>query len=81
MNAQHTQVISEMTEEDYLHEQLRILQRSYEKAAKPIVDRLVYINSLRRNPSILVSMSDLETFNPEMAATARAAIAKATGAV
>ncbi len=75
----HTPRKSEMTEEDYLHEQLRMLQMSYEKSAKPIVDRLVLIKSLRCKPSILVSMSELEAFNPELAIQARAAVAKATG--
>jgi hypothetical protein len=78
MSTQHAPAKSEMTEEDYLYEQLRMLQLSYEKAAKPIVDRLVRINSLRCHPSIRVSMSELEAFNPEMADQARAAISKAT---
>ncbi len=75
----HTPRKSEMTEEDYLHEQLRLIQMSYEKAAKPIVDQLVRIKSLRCNPSIRMPMSELEAFNPELAIQARAAIAKATG--
>ena len=47
------------TEEDYLHEQLRMLQLNYEKAAKPIIDRLVRIRSMDTNPSILVSIDQL----------------------
>ena len=78
MSTQHTPGSSEMTEEDYLHEQLHLLQMSYEKAAKPIVERLVHIQSLRCHPRIRVFMADLEAFNPEMAAQARAAIDKAT---
>lgn len=80
MTAKHTPGPSRMTEEDYLHEQLRLLQMSYEKAAKPIVDRLVCINSLRCHPSIVVQMSELKAFSPELADQARAAIAKAGGA-
>lgn len=45
--SKHAPGPSRMTEEEYLHEQLRLLQMSYEKAAKPIVDRLVRIESLR----------------------------------
>ena len=78
-SAQHTPGPSQMTEEDYLYEQIRLLQISYEKAAKPIIDRLVRIKSLRSQPSIWVSMSELESLSPEMAVKARAAISKSTG--
>lgn len=70
---------SEMTEEDYLHEQLRLLQTSYENAARPIVDRLVRIKSLRCHPSILILLSYLEAINPDLAISARRAIANVKG--
>jgi len=37
-------------EERYLFAQLAILQRSYEAAAKPYVERLVYIRSMQLRP-------------------------------
>jgi len=35
-----------MSEEQYLIEQIEFLQRSYEKAAKPFVDRLIYLRRI-----------------------------------
>lgn len=35
-----------MTEEHYLIEQIKLLQQAYEKAAKPFVDRLIYLRSI-----------------------------------
>ena len=35
-----------MTEEQYLVEQIRLLQQQYEKAAKPFVDRIIYLRSI-----------------------------------
>jgi hypothetical protein len=48
-----------MTEEDYLHEQLALLWRSYEHAAKPIVERLVRLKSLKPTPYFVVPASSL----------------------
>ena len=45
-----------MTEQDYLHQQLSSLRESYNQAAKPIIDRLVYLKNLER-PSIVVPMA------------------------
>lgn len=36
-----------MTEERYLHEGLAMLQQSYAKAAKPYMDRLVWLESIK----------------------------------
>lgn len=35
-----------MSEEQYLIEQIHLLQQSYEKAAKPFVDRLIYLRNI-----------------------------------
>ena len=48
-----------MTEEQYLYAQLAELRRSYEKAAKPIIDRLVYLKSLEPLPPFVVPASSL----------------------
>ena len=39
-----------MSEEQYLIEQIELLQRSYEKAAKPFIDRLIYLRSIELKP-------------------------------
>jgi hypothetical protein len=44
-----------MTEEEYLHEQIRCIQEEYQRAIKPYVDRLVKIHSTRIDPIILPS--------------------------
>ena len=41
---------AQKVEERYLHEHIAILQRSYEAAAKPYIDRLVSIRSMRLGP-------------------------------
>lgn len=59
-----------MTEEQYLYAQLAELRRSYEKAAKPIVDRLVYLKSIEPPPPWAVAFSEalatakVESANP-----------------
>ena len=42
-----------MTEEEYLYFMLDELRRSYEAAAKPYVDRLVQIQSMKLGPIYL----------------------------
>lgn len=46
----------ESDEERYLYEQLAELRRSYELAAKPYIERLVRIRSLRPAPSITLTL-------------------------
>ena len=41
------------TEEEFLHQQIALLQRSYELAAKPYIDRLVSIRSMRTTSVIV----------------------------
>ena len=65
-----------MTEKDYLHEQLRLLQMSYERAARPIIDKLIHIENLNPRP-IVVSMSDIKLWSTELAIQAKEALAKA----
>ena len=45
----------ESDEERYLYERLADLRRSYELAAKPYIERLVQIRSLRPAPSITLT--------------------------
>jgi hypothetical protein len=40
-------------EEKYFHEMLALLQRDYERAAKPYVDQLVKIHSLKPRTSFI----------------------------
>lgn len=35
-----------MTEQDYLHQQLHMLRETHDKAAKPIIDRLIYLKGI-----------------------------------
>jgi len=46
-------------EERYIHETLAILRQSYEKEAKPYIDRLVAIRSAR-TPRMLVTVEKAE---------------------
>lgn len=57
-------------EERFLIDQIRTLQLEYEKAAKPYVERLVLIRSLRPAPRFMLSVEQAQMF---------AAIAKAEG--
>lgn len=41
------------TEEEFLYQQIALLQRSYEVAAKPYIDRLVSIRSMRTTSVIV----------------------------
>jgi len=43
-----------MSEEQYLIEQIEWLQRSYEKAAKPLVDRLIYLRTIELPKPIFI---------------------------
>jgi hypothetical protein len=43
-----------MSEEQYLIEQIELLQRSYEKAAKPFVDRLIYLRKIELPKPIFI---------------------------
>ncbi len=43
-----------MDEEQYLREKLGILRREYEKAAKPIIDRIARINAMKKPEPIYV---------------------------
>jgi hypothetical protein len=45
-------------EERYCHEAIRALQLSFNKAAKPYIDRLVSIRSLR-TPTYVIPITDL----------------------
>lgn len=61
-----------MTEREYLIDQIRMLQREYEKAAKPYVDRLVQIAACNPTPRMVLPAGDLESFrkivcNPDFA--------------
>jgi len=48
-----------MTEEDYLRQELACLQKSYAEAAKLIIDRLVWIESMRPRPPVMFVAADL----------------------
>ena len=43
-----------MSEEQYLIEQIELLQRSYERAAKPFVDRLIYLRTIELPKPIFI---------------------------
>lgn len=45
-------------EERYIHQTLAILRESYEKAAKPYLDRLYAIHARRPPPTILIPAGD-----------------------
>ena len=47
-------------EERYLRETLAILQESYSKAAKPYIDRLVAIHSMRPPAPMMVTLEQAE---------------------
>ena len=49
-------------EERYLYERLADLRRSYELAAKPYIERLVKIRSLRPAPSITLTLDQAREF-------------------
>lgn len=46
-------------EETYLREQLVRLQREYQSAAQPYVDRLVFLESMKPPPVFTVSWGEL----------------------
>ena len=52
----------EDAEERYLYERLADLRRSYELAAKPYIERLVQIRSLRPAPSITLTLDQAREF-------------------
>ena len=52
----------ESDEECYLYERLSDLRRSYELAAKPYIERLVQIRSLRPAPSITLTLDQAREF-------------------
>lgn len=52
----------ENAEERYLYDRLAELRRSYELAAKPYIERLVQINSLRTGPSITLTLEQAREF-------------------
>ena len=43
-----------MSEEQYLIEQIELLQRFYERAAKPFVDRLIYLRTIELPKPIFI---------------------------
>jgi hypothetical protein len=45
-----------MTEQDYLHQQLDMMRDAYHAAAKPLIDRLIYLRSIERR-SITIPLS------------------------
>ncbi len=45
--------------EDMLRQQLSDLQRSYEKSARPIIDRLVALQNLKPPPPLWIHLSQL----------------------
>ena len=44
-----------MTEEQYLREQIALIQREYERAVKPYIDQLVRLENLKPIPPVLFS--------------------------
>ena len=53
------QKLIDMTEEDHLKAQLRSLQESYARSAKPIIDRLVAIESMKPPAPVIFNAADL----------------------
>jgi hypothetical protein len=47
-------------EEAYLHKQLSMLRESYEKAAKPIIDRLRCINVMKTPAPVFITKEQWE---------------------
>lgn len=43
-------------EEEYLHEAIAALQKQYARAAKPYIDRLVAIQSMKSPPPMFISV-------------------------
>lgn len=52
----------EDAEERYLYDRLADLRRSYELAAKPYIERLVAIRSMRTGPSITLTLDQAREF-------------------
>jgi hypothetical protein len=52
----------ESDEERYCYQALADLRRSYDAAAKPYIDRLVLIKSLRPTPSIVLTLDQAREF-------------------
>ncbi len=52
----------EDSEERYLYDRLADLRRSYELAAKPYIERLVAIRSMRPAPSITLTLDQAREF-------------------
>ena len=51
-----------MDEEQYCYQALAELRKSYERGAKPYIDRLVAINSMRPAPSITLTLDQAREF-------------------
>jgi hypothetical protein len=52
----------EDAEERYLYDRLADLRRSYELAAKPYIERLVAIRSMRTGPGITLTLDQAREF-------------------
>jgi hypothetical protein len=59
-----------MTEEQYLLEQISLIRESYEKAAKPYVDRLIQIRSMSMS-SVLIDKEVWDKFQSQQAQRAQ----------
>jgi hypothetical protein len=55
-------------EEQYLVDAIRVLQRDYEKAAKPYFDRLVQIRSMQPPPPMIISLEQAEAIGLQIPA-------------
>jgi hypothetical protein len=51
-----------MTEEQFLHEQLRRLQEAYQKDAEPFLKRLAAIESMKQPAPMFVDPSKLDPY-------------------
>ena len=51
-----------MTEEQHCYQMLAELRQSYERAAKPYIDRLVAIKSMQPSPSITLTVDQAREF-------------------
>jgi len=54
-----------MDEQRYLREQLVLLQKEYEKAAKPIVDRLIHLASMEP-PRLVIPLEAWEKLQKDL---------------
>jgi hypothetical protein len=59
----------DMTEQDYLHQQIDRIRLEYEKAIKPYVDRLVYLKRIESPPSIIVTQEQYAAMIQESSRT------------